>query len=244
MLRSICVNDILIYYQDKLSDTVAGYNIGDMLNMPFLMNVWPQTPHASSNIYEIMKDTAQKTEGSILWYYYNHRPNEADPIPNIPLILEAVQYYIEANRYKFEELFDLISKPTTLCIHVRNGDKGTEPEFISCIERESIKYECVILLVGLHIDQRYSTHIKSKKSLVDIIQPLLQKYTHMFVHIGDPDMHLGLMHLAANLLLHKGGFSCLGSIICSGTLYITDLFNYSSCINWQNKVNKPYTVCR
>lgn len=50
------------------------------------------------------------------------------------------------------------------------------------------------------------------------------------------------MSIASNLLVHKGGFSCLGSIVCNGNLFITPYFTVAKCENYISKVNKKYTM--
>lgn len=65
---------------------------------------------------------------------------------------------------------------------------------------------------------------------------------NIYIHLNTPDMHLAIMSMASNLLVHKGGFSCLGSIVCNGNLFITKNFHHANCNNWMNKVNKKYSL--
>jgi hypothetical protein len=70
---------------------------------------------------------------------------------------------------------------------------------------------------------------------------ILAKRDNVYIYLNSPDIHLSIMSEATNLLVHKGGFSCLGSIVCGGNLFITNYFIYAKRTNWISKVNKKYT---
>ena len=70
---------------------------------------------------------------------------------------------------------------------------------------------------------------------------ILAQRDNIYIYLSSPDVHLSIMSEATNLLLHKGGFSCLGSIVCNGNLFITNYFIVAKCNNWISKVNKKYT---
>ena len=69
---------------------------------------------------------------------------------------------------------------------------------------------------------------------------ILAKRNNIYIYLNSSDIHLSIMSEASNLLVHKGGFSCLGSIVCKGNLLITKYFLFEKCENWKNKVNKKY----
>ena len=112
----------------------------------------------------------------------------------------------------------------TLCIHLRSGDKGiVEDLYIEKINTLSDKYNKIIILTGIHSDQRFEKIDKSKSNLIKSLQKIDNKKIE--VCIDNPDNHLVMMRYCKNLLIHKGGFSILGSLIFNGNnLYYTSLF--------------------
>ena len=68
---------------------------------------------------------------------------------------------------------------------------------------------------------------------------ILSLKTNISLIIGSPDEHLCCMYLSSNLLLHKGGFSVLGSIASCGNIYVTSLLDHNiGHQNWKTMVNK------
>lgn len=56
--------------------------------------------------------------------------------------------------------------------------------------------------------------------------------------LAEPDDHLAIMYNARNLLLHKGGFSVLGSIINHGQLFVTPLMTTVKSNFWTHYVKR------
>ena len=48
-----------------------GYNLGDLLNMPYFFANWNNTPHMSNSMYNIFKKTAIQYKDNILGIYNN-----------------------------------------------------------------------------------------------------------------------------------------------------------------------------
>ena len=243
MKKSITNDDIIIY--DKLikDDTRnAGYNIGDLLNMPSLHNIWTQCPHADNNILNRMNIISNNYENSILNIYCKIRQNKNEIIPNIDKIKKSVEEFTNKNQHTYSDILQVIQLPTTLCIHIRNADVETEESYINCIDKIAKKYKDIILLTGIHNDESYRNNNNKIINVIKIINLILQKNNNINIYLNTADIHLSLMMYASNLLIHKGGFSCLGSIVSTGNLFITKLFTYVNQINWQTQVNKKYTL--
>lgn len=243
MLKQLVYEDIQIYEKPIEEDTrQAGYNIGDLLNMPYLDNTWDRTPHYNNDGLIRMNLVGDNYKGSILNYYCEHR-EQSDPVPNINLIVESVSYYNEMNKHKYEGILNIVKDKDTLCVHVRSGDLPTEIEFISKIEQLSYKFKKIIILSGIHGDQHYADHHNKKMRFVIIMNHILNNNKNdSYIYLNEPDVHLMIMMNASNLLVHKGGFSCLGTIISTGRLFTTNLFYHLYKENWNKHVNKPYIM--
>ena len=243
MKRFITYDDITIYDKDIYSDNRrAGYNIGDLLNMPSLHNIWNQCPHADKSMLYRMNNVGNCYENSILSLYCKNRNSCDEIIPNIQLIKDVVLQFTNENKHNYIDIFNLIQEQTTLCVHVRNGDLDTEESYIDSIIRLSSNYKYVVLLTGIHLDETYKSTELKKQNILNTINSILQKNNNIYVYIDKQDVHLTLMMFASNLLVHKGGFSCLGSIVSMNNLFITQLFTYVKCSNWINLVNRKYIL--
>jgi hypothetical protein len=240
MLKQVGYEDIKIYEKLIVEDTRrAGYNIGDLLNMPFLDNTWNRNPHNDNEILNRMNLIGDNYKGSVLNYYCEHR-NIDDLVPNINLIVESVAYYNEMNKHNYEEILNIVKDKHTLCVHVRSGDLMTELEFINKIQQLSYRFKKIIILSGVHGDQHFSSNHDKKMRFLSTINYILNKNINdTCVYLNEPDVHLMIMMNASNLLVHKGGFSCLGTIISTGQLYVTNVFYHLYKENWKKYVNKP-----
>ena len=243
MLKQVVYEDINIYEKTIVEDTRrAGYNIGDLFNMPYLDNTWNRNPHHEISILNRMNLLGANYPNSILNYYCQHRHAD-DPVPNINLIVESVAYYNEMNKHKYENILNIVKDKNTLCVHVRTGDLMTELEFINKIQQLSYKFKKIILLAGVHGDQHFSSDHDKKLRFLSTINYILNKnVSDTYVYLNEPDVHLMIMMNASNLLVHKGGFSCLGTIISTGRLYVTNMFYHLYKDNWKKYVNKSYIM--
>jgi len=219
----------------------AGYNIGDLLNMPSLMGIWNQNPHHTDELLYRMYLVGSFFKNSILNKYCAQRDNDEEIVPNIPRIRESVMEYVEENKSKLKDALDMVQHETTLCVHVRNGDLETETEYIELIKKLSKSYETVILLSGIHRDIHLKKSNEKIDNFVQTMNNILCLNSNIYLCLEEPDDHLALMMNASNLLLHKGGFSCLGSIVCHGNVFITSLFEYSTHLLWQTMVGSKFT---
>lgn len=242
MKRILDESDILI--TDKIipeDARRAGYNIGDLLNMPHLSNQWASSPHADLASFNRMKLLANNYKDSVLDYYCAGRVNDEERIPNINLIINAVEQFKTKNQHLLEDIRILVKEENVCCVHVRNGDLDTEEGFTQIIIRLSYHFEKIVILSGIHLDTVYKDETEKKTNFLKTMNNLLAKRDNIYIYLNSPDVHLSIMSEASNLVVHKGGFSCLGSIVCSGNLFITDYFNsYAKCDTWRSKVNKKY----
>lgn len=243
MKRIISKSDIIILDNFIKEDSRnAGYNLGDLLNMPSLNGSWPQTPHADSFTLNRMNLLGENYTDSILSYYCLNRENNDEIVPNISLIIDSVKIFIEKNIHKYSYIFDIVKDPEVCCVHLRNGDQHSEESYINLIVNLSYKFKKIIILSGVHLDTAYKNNEDKVTNIINTINLILTKNNNIFAFLDSPDVHLSIMLQASNLLIHKGGFSCLGSIVSTGNLFITKYFNFNEHAIWENMVNKKYTI--
>jgi hypothetical protein len=238
--------DIEIYGINIPEDTrAAGYNIGDLLNMPHLADYWDAQPHHTTEALDRMNLIGEKYIGSILHYYIESRPS-SEIVPNIPRIMEALSKYTETNRHKWENMIAEVSDSENLCVHIRNGDIHVETYFLDLIADLSHKYKKVYIISGLHLDQVFMDDNAKISNYLLYINNILSRNDNIHLVSADPDEHLCLMSKSANLLLHKGGYSTLGLIANDhGNLYVTQLLRTVTCEKWkQFNIDRQFVMIR
>jgi hypothetical protein len=243
MLKRI-LNESDIVITDKIipeDGRKGGYNIGDLLNMPHLANIWGSSPHADLGALNRMKLLANNYKDSVLDYYCSGRINDEENVPNINLIKNAVEQFKTKNQEILEDIRIVVKEGNVCCVHIRNGDLDTELDFIKIIIRLSYKFNKIIILSGVHLDCNFKDEIQKKRNFLNTMNNILAQRDNIYIYLSSADIHLSIMSEASNLLVHKGGFSCLGSIVCNGNLFITNYFSVAKCNNWISKVNKKYT---
>ena len=243
MKRFINIEDIII--TDKFipdDERNAGYNIGDLLNMPNLADYWAGNPHADPYALHRMKLLGENYKDSILDYYCSGRENDKEPVPNVNLIIKSCEQFKSKNQEILEDISVIVKQKDVCCVHIRNGDVGTEVNFIDIVIKLSRKFNKIIILSGVHLDCYFASQEHKKINFMNTINNILNQNDNMYIYLAPPDIHLSIMSIASNLLLHKGGFSCVGSIVCSGNLFVTEYFGYVNASNWNSRVNKKYTV--
>ena len=236
--RTVKHSDIKIYdYDYDLTTDVrrAGYNIGDLLHMPNLADceLFNQNDRHKivSNIYK----------NSIFDLYYSSRPS-GEQIPNINRLNNCVEQWHIKNKDQYKTLSNIVSNTNALCVHVRCGDLDVDFKFINKIKEVSEKFNMVILFCGVHCDQYFRNDENKINAFVHQINLITSQNDNIYVYLEKPDIHIALMKQAANLMLHRGGFSALGSCVSTGKLYITDQLHHVNYPNWKKLVNKKYTI--
>jgi hypothetical protein len=237
MKREVNYYDIQIYGNPEIKEDPihAGYNLGDLLNMPFLYGVWDQNPHGGKERLERMNIIGKGYSGSILSNYISERPEE-EAVPNIERIVNATEKYIYENAKPLEEIFKKVRDLKCLTVHVRCGDLLVEDEYIERITEFSQKYNTVILLSGINMDEHYLDDHLKKCNFRYFMNKILERNEKIILHLDSPDNHLAIMRNSANLLLHKGGFSMLGYIVATGKVFVTELLHPVKHIIFQREI--------
>lgn len=237
-------NYVVEIYGKKFSNDEknSGYNIGDLLNMPYLGGWWNSNPHHSNELLNRMNIVGENYKGSILSFYVNSRNNQ-DKVPNVNGIKKSIEKFMIKNMDIFEKIKYSLHSPDTLCVHLRCGDRDVESSYISKIESMSKKFKKVYILSGLHLDENFCNNDMKKNNFMKCMKHILSLNNNISLIIGSPDEHLCCMYLSSNLLLHKGGFSVLGTIASCGNIYVTSSLDHNiGHVNWKNAVNKKYIM--
>jgi hypothetical protein len=221
--KKIEETDIQIYGKSILNDvTGAGYNIGDLLNLPSISGFWKANPHNSVEELERLYVVGHSYPQSIVHYYIEARPAD-EPVPNLYRVIGAVKKYIAHSPVLLPELIRVVNDETVLCVHIRCGDKETETSFLDLVVDLAKEYRFVYIFSGLHLDERFASNTVKIARFVHTMNYVLEKTSNVSVILAEPDVHLSMMSNAKHLLLHKGGFSAIGSLVCvEGTVYITE----------------------
>ena len=232
------INDIKIHDVDNVP-----YNIGDLLLMPKL---YCHAGFSALSISSAYNDTIQKYPKSILSIYDSLRKDKEEIIPNVDIIKKATDNYILLHPELINTL-DIVNNDDVLCIHLRTGNVDVEPEYIKKIKDISKNYKKIIICTGIHSNNSKNEYNEdtSKTNVLNTINNL--DISNIEINLEPADTHLCIFRKCKNLLIHKGGFSCLASLLFNGNqLYITNEFNINEYINCENGIWKSnvfnYTI--
>ena len=214
------------------------YNIGDILLMPKL---YCENNFKDLSIVPEYYNTIKTYPNSILSIYEKLRENKEDMIPNVDIIRKATDEFILLHP-ELKNILDTINNEDVLCIHLRGGNVNVEEEYIDKIKNISKNYKKIIICTGIHGNNNKNewNEDELKTNLLNTINSL--NIPNIEINLEPADTHLCIFRKCKNLLIHKGGFSCLGSLLFNGThLYITNIFDvdkYLNCVNniWKNNV--------
>jgi len=240
LLSLISEDDIEVYIDTSVNK--YGYNLGDFLNAPYYMGLWKQNPHNSDELLERLNNMAKHYPKTILGLYCDGRPSN-EPVPSVARLKYATDIYLKNNKDTIKEIYNEVLEDATLCVHLRTGDYGLVSDFfINVIYQLSLKYKKVILFTGIHADQSWNKLDTSKNNCTTSINTILSKNTNIYVNLNNADVHLSLLSIAKNVLLHRNGFSILASLVGTGNLFVTDEFSAVTNHNWLREMNNKKII--
>jgi hypothetical protein len=226
----------------------AGYNIGDLMNMPSLLSPPAFPKHGVDVIVDAARKIATLNPTTFIGIYH-HVYNRSCPIPYVPKVIWAIEKY-GRSKYRVDSAsLSLVRKESTLLVHIRSGDYGViSDSYKSQIMNLSLSFDTICLIGGVHADQRYAPENVSKANLnrdIHYVKTTLEelgKEVHArSTKLADDDLYL--MHSAANLLVHKGGFSALGGLACRGRVFFADEATaYTSNPEYFNQITHPAAI--
>ena len=214
---------------------ILHYSAGDMLGMryydiaaemvlPKTDRFYPWPKCEGKELVSFIKDQKNHSgtnfPNSIVHYFYSHSIEEL--IISFPchyILKASVEKYIQNNSLVMSDM--ITTHSNTLTVHLRIGDYGYfSNDFFNKFRELLLTYENCIILLGLEItpcgdtDKIISTYINS-------ITECLQMSDKIKISVASADEHLCMMYEASNLLVHRGGFSLLGMILCKGKIFYT-----------------------
>ena len=255
--------DLLANAEDK-NDGDPCYNIGDHCLMPAFNRIHPpcykkigENLVHDDRAWQRRVEHARRFQGSILnRHYHPGVPSNLRWPPDRRLATVTDEYTADNGLLAA----DYIGRDDILCVHVRSGDVGVcEDAQVTAIRGLLPRFRKVVILLGCHniYDWWKNVEIKNGRSLsdqkafvsstfTDTIRRLVNLPSQICIDVGSSDEHISLMRQASNLLVHKGGFSVIGTLVCTGNLFITHrLHNELVPGLWEDtmkKRGKTYTV--
>lgn len=245
LLRHVREEDI-VFYESRFdfSQDVSnvGYNIGDLLNIPYLGDRWNQNPyHESQRELDRFYVIARICQGSILDRYVSSRPTW-EPIPNVKRLCECTDQYINDNIGYLKPILNIVNDKHTLTVHVRTGDMRMEDSYIQEINTLAAKFKRVIILSGIHLDTITLDHRGKVDTFLENTNSILKSNDKIYAYIDIPDVHICMMRKASHLLVYRGGFSGIGAIVAQGQVYATPRFYHVQSPRWTEHVPKTIII--
>ena len=211
------------------------YNAADMLGMRYydiraekpkeeLGNFYPWPKCEGEELVSFIrkwKNHSIHFPETIVYYFYSHSIEELIvAFPCHYILKQSVENYIQEQSL---DMSDMINRHlNTLTVHLRIGDFGDLREnFINKFKELLKDYENCIILLGLHITPCGNTD-DIISSYINAITNCLQMSDKIKISVASADEHLCMMFEASNLLVHRGGFSLLGMILCKGKVFYTE----------------------
>ena len=228
------------------------YSVGDCLRLPriyYRNHKVPVLPDGDARarplparpmreVVSIVKNNIWKD--SLLYkYYLDIDMDECQP--NMQRFINIVDDMDYSN---FDvKIFDTIKETGTLVCHIRTGDCGNlEKETLSQLQKLRSQFDVCLICLGMEWSDApglYWDRHGDKKD--DIIKHFFTTCSQLLCSLGDntsiikaePDYHICMFRHSKNLFVHKGGFSCIGSLICKGNIYCSKEF-----VPFSNEKNK------
>lgn len=224
----------LLNIEDKNSN--IHYNIGNILNIPYYFN---------NNPWELSRQfrgvNTKEFKNTLVNYYFKNFKLGKDTVPDTIRLNSSIDKYIEDNKLKYYS--SIFNQDNILVVHLRVGDMGEiSNKYYKTILNLSKNFYKIFLLVGIHRNTAY----KNKKHIVikntnNSIFKIFDNINNACIVIGNADEHISIMKFSKNLLLHKGSYTVIGSIVCPNNVYITDEFSAHKSDRWKKMINSLKT---
>lgn len=252
-------NEIIELLQnDEDKDSKDVYIIGDLLFMPYYQLPLETDYIKRVNVIKYKDVVFPSFPGSILEKVGKNMEKDDIFVECLPNALnKSVKEYSEEKEFD-KTLLEELSNPDNVLLHLRSGDAGDiNEDFFNIINNIYKNFKKIYIIFGIHNhndfncsytacggQNNYWNSRNSFQNTINSIKKVLELDNSTFL-IGNSDTHIALMSCASNLIIHRGGFSTIGSIVCKGNIYYTAYFQGESCKhvnnNWHilmSKLNK------
>jgi len=238
-ISTVNAADLMPNDADKSKFLGAGYNLGDLLNMPTYSMSWNTTFQKWRHVW-----IRENMPTSIVGQYYTFRnPNMASGAlppcnldPDVGRIRQAFAASEAKNRVNPLQLRAL-QQQDTITIHLRSGDRsGQSDSFASEVLKVARQLNCLhskpcrlVVMTWLHAHRKTLTKKAIKRMRGDLVlfeSSLRKRHINATVEFWRggsrrTDDDLFLMAMASHLIVHHGGFSALGGILSHGVVYFS-----------------------
>ena len=253
-LHEVKANMSLTTIYNDTSVLPNGYNVGDILNMPSFTNagVWAQKGNPYTDT--VSGNLARVYDKSVLGLYFagqNYKTDQKyERSPSLERIALAVEFhgtwFMDEQAKGFCD--DLLTKESTLLVHLRSCDYDQVPlSYVHNILKVSKDFDTVVLTGGCHADERYATRDDATSNLVESVDKV---YNQMREHGTEcklryfpnynVDDALYAFRVASNLLVSKGGFAAVGSLLSQGNVYLDqEMKPYYDNVDFRHWMSNP-----
>ena len=206
-------------------EAAMGYNVGDMLGAPSMRRPAVHLDERGCEFWRWGLRRHRNFPSSILHYVYSAQ-GDSPHRPTVAEIRAAVGMYIRKNNPDLR----FVGDPGTLFVHFRSGDKGSVSDrFLSrvaSVMREK-KFTRCIALIGVHPQWTHGSEDNVYNAIVQTINQVCKSVPRLsFLLSQRADDHICVMASCRNLFVHRGGFSCIGALVCRGRVYATSEFTH------------------
>jgi hypothetical protein len=204
------------------------YNVGDLLCIHGVTGHW-NNQHCYNNV--LFPHLLTAFPGSIFERYMQSIDKDKDILPDIPKLQSAVDSYLLEHDIASTSIGQEMLRDDVLCVHIRSGDKGNvEDDFIEKVKKVAQDYKKVYLLSGIHKDTRFGSLEENSAKLSTDIEKVIMNSTNGPEYVFDnseADTHLCMFRLCKNLMVHRGGYSMVATLLFQGNnLYLKHPFLY------------------
>lgn len=226
-ISSFDVREIGRPHEDYASiESRFGYNVGDLLNMPSFTGAYQATwpPNGKRELVEVATAIHLSHPKSIIGRYFQNYTCCLERLPLIRRLQDVVASYGESVDASLQGyLRSTIESQDTLLVHVRSCDKSVpHNNFLNYAATLSSSFRSIVLMGQCHNDTRYANHHDALENLRQSFQTLARRMGREKVTLfprANADDHVFAMSRASHLLVHRGGFSAVGALVCRGKVY-------------------------
>lgn len=199
--------------------TIEPYDLAYLLDVPsFVDKAWRAVPHEVESRAARM---ARAYPDSLL-AIYRAIPSSCSRKPFPPHLRHALRIFRESKKSPVSRDEDLVKRNDTLVLLIQsNGNHQTSlpAKFVQEALHRSRSFSNVLVMAYLGDT---GTPENARLDTEFIVGTLKSERINVRVHKSTgEDEDIYLMHIAANLFVHRGAFSALGALVCDGTVFYT-----------------------
>lgn len=207
------------------------YDISQLLNVPsFINSSLLDNPPTIADISDPETKQIAMRSHSLL-SIYRSLPSKCNGRPFLPHLRQALKNSVMVKTYSIHSIANTVRAPNVLLVHFESGSiqaNGTSlsETFLRAVVSRSAGFSKVVLMgsVCSKMEPSCNQHEASVKLDAKVLKKRIKGdgINAVVYSTKDADNRVYLMHIAANLLVHRGSLSALGALVNTGRSYYTD----------------------